>query len=159
MIAPTGEARVVHGDYVAAGRMRAMLPDDGAGLYTLVISTPLGTQRVVHLRSRRGEAETWGTNPALADWMKSGLVADWDSTAALRSSPRLRADDEPDRSLIALALCLFLAGVLVDRAPALFAALGGSATIGRLLKRRRLPPLAANRTGDDVPNRGSRRNG
>ncbi len=136
MIAPTGEARVVHGDYVAAGRMRAMLPDNGAGLYTFVISTALGTQRLVHLRSRRGEAETWGTNPALADWIKAGLVGDWDSTVASRSSPRLRADGEPDRSLIALALLLFLAGVVVDRAPALLAALTGSATIGRLLKRR-----------------------
>jgi Mg-chelatase subunit ChlD len=112
---PTAEARVVAPEYVAPGRLRATLPDDGPGLYTFVVSTPLGTQRLLHLRSNRAEDEAWGTNRALDAWRSAGFVRNWNpaSLAQLRdgTGPRYRAD----RWLVGLALALFLTGVVVDR--------------------------------------------
>jgi hypothetical protein len=112
---PTAEARVVRADYVASGRLRATLPDDGPGLYTFVVSTPLGTQRVLHLRRNRAEDETWGTNPALETWKRAGLVASWDPGSLAQHREGSRAGHQADRWLLGLALALFLAGVLVDR--------------------------------------------
>ena len=90
-------------------------PDAGAGLYTFLVSTPAGTQRQLHLRRHRAETETWGTNPALDAWRTAGLFGNWDPDFLARHRDRNRNRPPVDRSLVGLALALFLSGVLVDR--------------------------------------------
>ncbi|MEO8309842.1 MAG: vWA domain-containing protein [Caldimonas sp.] len=110
---PTGPSRSLLADTVAPGRVRAMVPDAGAGLYTFLVTTPFGTQRQLHLRPHRAETGTWGTNPALDTWRAEGLVTAWDPRRAVAVGDGGRP---LDRSLMALALALFLCGVVVDRA-------------------------------------------
>lgn len=112
---PTTPGRLVATDPVAPGRLRATLPDDGPGLYTFVVTTSLGTQRQLHLRRQRVENATWGTNPALDAWRTAGLVGQWDPGILARPRDDNRGRRPVDRSLIGLALALFLAGVVVDR--------------------------------------------
>ena len=112
---PTGQDRLVTADYIAPGRLRATLPDTGSGLYTFVVSTSRGTQRQLHLRRNRAENETWGTNPALHAWRNEGLVSDWNADVLAQHRVADESRHPVDRSLIVLALALFLLGVLVDR--------------------------------------------
>jgi hypothetical protein len=58
--------------------------------------------------------ETWGTSPALEAWKSAGLVRSFDPDALAQR----RDDTRVDRWLVALALLLFLAGVVVDRTKA-----------------------------------------
>ena len=113
MTTPTGRAESLRAEEVAPGRLHASLPDAGAGLYAFVASTPLGTQRVLHLRRHRAETQTWGMNPAVDEWKSVGLVEDWREGRPITDG---RTRREADPSLVALALVLFLAGVLADRA-------------------------------------------
>ena len=113
---PTTASQSLRTQAIAPSRVRAMLPDAGAGLYTFVVTTPYGTERRLHLRQRRAESATWGVNPALEGWRAAGLVAMWDPRAIATAGDRQRGSRPLDRSLIALALALFLGGVLVDRA-------------------------------------------
>jgi len=101
---------------VAPGRLQATLPDAGSGLYTFLVSTSLGTRRQLHLRRNRAESETWGTNPALDTWRTAGLVNDWDPAILARHRDGERGRRPIDRSLLVLALALFLSGIVVDRA-------------------------------------------
>ena len=112
---PTGQDRLVATDYIAPGRLRATLPGTGSGLYTFVVSTSRGTQRQLHLRRNRAENETWGTNPALHVWRNEGLVTDWNADVLAQHRVADESRHPVDRSLIVLALALFLLGVLVDR--------------------------------------------
>ncbi len=112
---PTTRGQLVSTDYVAPGRLRATLPDAGPGLYTFLVSTSLGTQRQLHLRRQRAENEAWGINPALDAWKTAGLVSIWDPGFLARHRDGNRARAPLDRSLVGLALALFLSGVLVDR--------------------------------------------
>jgi Ca-activated chloride channel family protein len=113
---------------VAPGRWRALLPDQGAGLYTFVLSAPgIGTQRYLHLRRHRAENDSWGTSSELVRWKSAGWVEDWDPLAkATRRHGSTEHDRPLDRSLVGLALALFVAGVLVDRLR-----LGGFGRLGR----------------------------
>jgi hypothetical protein len=95
--------------------LRATLPDTGSGLYTFQVSTSLGAQRHLHVRRNRAENETWGTSPALHGWKADGLVSDWNPRSLAQDRFGDRALRPVDRSLIGLALALFLSGVLVDR--------------------------------------------
>jgi len=112
---PTAQSRSLFMIPVAPGRLRATLPDAGPGLYTFLVSTSAGTQRQLHLRRHRAETETWGTNPALDAWRTAGLVGNWDPDVIARHRDRNRTRPPVDRSLVGLALALFLSGVLVDR--------------------------------------------
>ncbi len=112
---PTGQDRLVATDYIAPGRLRATLPDTGSGLYTFVASTSRGTQRQLHLRRNDAENETWGTNPALHVWRSEGLVSDWNADVLAQHHVADESRHPVDRSLIVLALALFLLGVLVER--------------------------------------------
>jgi hypothetical protein len=112
---PGADARAAPSEYVAPGRTRATVPDDGAVLYTFMVSTPLGTERLLHLPRKLGEDEAWGTNPALETWRSAGLVGNWDPSALAQRRKAARASHQPDRWLIGLALVLFLAGVVADR--------------------------------------------
>ena len=112
---PTRPGRPLTLDAAAPGRLRATLPDDGPGLYTFVVTTARGTQRQLHLRHQRAEGDAWGTHPALATWRAEGLVGAWDPRALFAEPADERAQRAPDRTLIGLALWLFLAGVVVDR--------------------------------------------
>lgn len=113
---PTSAGQVLATDRVAPGRLRATLPDAGAGLYTFMLSTAHGSQRQLHLRRQRAENAAWGINPAVASWRAAGLAGEWQPGLLAR-----RRDDDgqraPDRALIGLGLVLFLAGVLLDRVP------------------------------------------
>ena len=113
---PTSRGQSLATDRVAPGRLRAMLPDAGAGLYTFLVTTPFGTQRHLYLRQHRAETATWGTNPALDAWRAEGLVEAWDPRRVATLRDDRRGGRPLDRSLMALALALFLCGVLVDRA-------------------------------------------
>lgn len=108
-------------EVVAAGRWRGTLPDEGAGLYTFVVSTPGGAQRQLHLRPQRAETRRWGLNPALEAWRTAGLVGAWDPGSLARKRDVQRAPGPPDRALTTWALVLFVAGVAVDRASGLLA--------------------------------------
>jgi len=100
-------------DLVATGRLRATLPDTAPGVYTFLSTTPQGLQRQLHLRRQRAETETWGVNPALDTWRKSGLIVPWQP--GMPAPDRDRLPRPLDRALIGLALALFVAGVLLDR--------------------------------------------
>jgi hypothetical protein len=112
---PSGQDRLVSADYVAPGRLRATLTDTASGLYAFQVPTSLGTKRHLHLRRNRAESETWGTNPALYAWKTDGLVGDWDPGFLAQQRFGDRVLRPVDRSLLGLALALFLAAVLVDR--------------------------------------------
>jgi hypothetical protein len=112
---PTAQERPVAAEYVAPGRLRATLPDNVVGLYAVQVSTARGSERLLHLRRNRAETETWGTNPALEQWKRDGLVSDWDPGLLAQRSFDERAVRPVDRSLLGLALALFCLGVLVDR--------------------------------------------
>jgi hypothetical protein len=112
---PTTKALALSTEVLAPGRLGADLPDHGPGLYTFVLSTPQGAQRHLHLRRARGENEAWGINPALTAWQAEGLVDAWKPDAAISPRSAEARQRPPDRSLLALGLALFLAGVLVDR--------------------------------------------
>jgi hypothetical protein len=113
---PTTQNRLLSMNHVAPGRLQVVLPDAGSGLYTFLVSTSLGTRRQLHLRRNRAESETWGINPALDAWTTAGLVSNWDPAFLARHRDGERARRPVDRSLLGLALALFLSGVLVDRA-------------------------------------------
>lgn len=112
---PSGRTRSVALEHLAPGRARVDLPDEGPGLYALVVSTPLGTQRVLHLRRSLAEAAARGTSPAVDSWRKSGLILDWDPSAVASARSSLPDVAAIDRWIVALALGLFLAGVVADR--------------------------------------------
>jgi len=112
---PTTVGRKLATDAVAPGRLRALLPDDGPGLYTFLVSSPLGTQRHLHLRRQRAESLGWGINPALQAWQAAGLVRPWEPGFLAPGRDAGRGRRPVDRALVGLALALFLAGVLVDR--------------------------------------------
>ncbi len=114
---PTAPSRSLRTEMVGPGRVRAMMPDAGPGLYTFLVTTPYGTQRRLHLREHRAETATWGTHPALDAWRAEGLVVAWDPGRAATVGNAHGHGRPVDRSLIALALALFLCGVLIDRAP------------------------------------------
>lgn len=130
---PKIQGRQVTMEPVAPGRLRSVLPDDGSGLYTFQVSGPHGTQRQLHLRRHRAENRTWGTNPALQAWQADGLVGPWDPKSIAQSSAVEREDRPFDRSLMGLALMLFLSGVVVDRAR------GDLASLGKIMVRWRKP--------------------
>jgi hypothetical protein len=112
---PTGETRTLATDNVAPGRISAKLPETDDGLYTFVLSSSAGTQRLLHLNRHMNEDEGWGTSGAIDEWRRAGLISNWDdgSVEKLRSS--IAGRREPDRWLIGLGLALFLTGVLIDR--------------------------------------------
>ena len=116
VITPTMPSRSLPVDRFAPGRVRATLPDAGAGLYTFLVTTPDGTQKRLHLRQHLAETATWGTDPALEGWHAEGLVSMWEPRLAATRGADGRHARPLDRSLMALALALFLCGVLVDRA-------------------------------------------
>jgi hypothetical protein len=116
---PTGRSRTPAMQTVAPGRLRATIDEVEPGPYTLVLSSPLGMQRVVHLRSSRAEESAWGASPAVEQWRRAGLVRPWDpGTVARRRAPAAGGLPHVDRWLLGLARLLFATGVLVDRPPA-----------------------------------------
>lgn len=123
---PTQTGQVLSLQAVAPGRLRATLPDSDPGLYTFIATTAGGSQRQLHLRRQHAENQAWGTNPALDTWRADGLVSAWDPRAPLPKQPGQRTPRAPDRSLIALALTLFLIGVLMDRTVLRLAGLGAA---------------------------------
>lgn len=112
---PKGQTQALPVEAVAAGRWRGPLPDAGPGLYTVVLSTPFGTQRQLYLRRQLAESEARGLHPALDEWQAAGLISAWDPGLAARRAGADAATRPIDRSLIALALALFLCGVALDR--------------------------------------------
>lgn len=112
---PTTAGRQLATDTIAPGRLRALLPDDGPGLYTFLVSTPLGTQRQLHLRRQHAESQGWGINPALQAWQSAGLVQPWAPGFLAQRSAGDRVRRPVDRVWLGLGLLLFLAGVGVDR--------------------------------------------
>lgn len=117
---PSGETRPVASRYVAPGRLQAVVGDDAPGLYTVAASTAFGTQRLLHLRRNPAEEDSWGTSPAIDEWKRAGLVRDWNPAALAKPRSETARRLDVDRSLLALALALFLAGVLLDRGRLVF---------------------------------------
>jgi len=115
--APGARGRLVPAEPLAPGRWRAELPTAGAGLYTVTAANALGSVRGLYLLRAGKEEDAWGTNPELARWQAAGLLERWRPGAlqGLRAPPG--AEPPPDRSLLALALACFAAGMLVDRWP------------------------------------------
>lgn len=103
-------------EQIAPGRLRAAVPDAGPGLYAFVLAGPRGAQRHLHLRRRSAEGRDWGTNPALRDWARQGLLTAGDAAPPASSRVGIAMDRPPDRWLVGLALVMFLLGVVVDRA-------------------------------------------
>jgi hypothetical protein len=94
------------------------VPEVEPGAYTLVVSSPAGVQRGLHLRDDRAEQHGWGEDPEVERWVSEGLVRRWDPSAAAAGDLRAVATDgRPDRWLVGLALLLVCAGVVVDRLP------------------------------------------
>jgi len=116
-VTPTGRSGSAVLRPFAPGRLRAVLPATEPGTYELVLSSPLGVQRVLHLRDSRAEHEGWGVDPAVERWIRDGLVQRWDAAAPAPGRSDPAGGTVPDRGLMGLALLLFCAGVLVDRLP------------------------------------------
>lgn len=135
--APGGRGRVVPAEPLAPGRWRAELPTAGPGLYTVTAANALGSVRGLYLLRAGKEDDAWGTNPELARWQAAGLLERWRPGAlqGLRAPPG--AEPPPDRSLLALALACFAAGMLVDRWPPRAQALRTLRRHGRALLARR----------------------
>jgi len=152
---PTSKSLALAVERVAPGRLQAMLPDGGAGLYTVVVTTAAGTQRQLHLRRQRAESEHWGTNPALVAWRNEGLMEDWIPNLVTTGRNADRATRPIDRSLVTLALALFVCGILVDRASL------PSRTITEILRSglRRASRAAGSRVPTRRPRRPRRRRG
>jgi Ca-activated chloride channel homolog len=112
---PTGKMQALPIEAVAAGRWRAPLTDAGPGLYTIVLSTPFGLQRQLYLRRQQAESEVRGLHPALAEWQAAGLIGAWDPGWLARRDGAGAAARPIDRSLLVLALALFLCGLGLDR--------------------------------------------
>jgi Ca-activated chloride channel family protein len=123
---PVSQGQLLRTQAVAPGRLRATLRNAGPGLYTFVVSDAHGIHRHLHLRRDRAENEAWGINPALDAWVASGVVSRWNTNAFSRH--RDDSHHPIDRSLIALALALFLSGVVVERT-------SGRASIGPIVRR------------------------
>jgi len=117
---PAGETRSIEGQHVAPGRMQAVFEDEAPGLYTVAVSTPFGTHRLLHLRHNPAEEDAWGTSPAIDAWQRAGLVRDWNPAALAAPRAEIGRPLDVDRSLLALALALFLASVLLDRGRLVF---------------------------------------
>jgi len=116
-VTPTGRTGSAVLRPFAPGRLRAVVPTTEPGAYQLVASSPLGVQRVLHLRDSRAEHEGWGVDPAVERWIRDGLVQRWDAAAVAPVRLRSAVAASPDRGLMGLALLLFCTGVLVDRLP------------------------------------------
>jgi hypothetical protein len=112
---PKTRGQALAAEPMAPGRWRATLPDAGPGLYTFIVSTAQGTQRQLHLRRQALESDAWGIGPALQAWSAAGLISPWQPGALAAQRAGANPDRPPDRSLVALALLLFLMGVVVDR--------------------------------------------
>ncbi len=112
---PAAQSYSLAAEPLAPGRVGAALPDAGPGLYTLLVTTAQGSERRLHLRRQRAESQGWGTSPDLAAWRGAGLTRDWDPRWLSRDEGAPPVRRPLDRSLLALGLALFLAGVLVDR--------------------------------------------
>jgi hypothetical protein len=115
VITPTGRRLALPLEATAVGRWRGPLPDAGPGLYTAMLSTPFGKQRQLYLRRQQTEGEARGLNPALDDWRAAGLIGAWDPAELPRRAGGATATRPIDRSLMALALVLFVTGVGIDR--------------------------------------------
>ena len=112
---PKARGHSVSMEQVAPGRWRAELPEAGPGLYAFQAADSHATQRQLHLRRHRHEDTSWGTNPALDGWRRAGLLSNWNPSLG-QSHPGGAGAGRPfDRTLVGLALALFLAGVAVDR--------------------------------------------
>ncbi|MDE2612065.1 MAG: VWA domain-containing protein, partial [Burkholderiales bacterium] len=113
---PSGARIALVAEPLAPGRWRAEMPAADPGLYAVSAATGSGSARRLHLWRGRTEDDAWGIAPELTRWQAEGLLQRWTPHALAR----LRAPDDPtrlpDRSLLVLALTLFVAGVLVDRA-------------------------------------------
>ena len=92
-----------------------MLPGTDAGLHTFIVTSAGDIQRRLHLRRQDTEDQAWGINPALDEWRAAGWVMAWSPRKLLAAPSAQRTPRAPDRTLIALALALSLAGVLADR--------------------------------------------
>jgi hypothetical protein len=103
----------------APGRVSARIDEPADGLYALTISTPGGTQRLLHLREPRRELGRIGPNPDMAGWRSAGLIRDGSATELDKVlSARGPVEPQAGRAIL-LALGLFLLGVLVERGAAL----------------------------------------
>lgn len=100
------------------GRLRALLPEAGPGLYTVRLGTPQGPRSWPVLRRAPDEAAQFGVAAELDGWRKAGWVQPWDAQQSPRTPPPHGGRPPPDRTLLALALLLSLAGVVVERASA-----------------------------------------
>ena len=112
---PTARGLPLTAEEIAPGRWRATLAGAGPGLYDVVVATPLGTQRQLHLRQARAEARSWGASPMLQAWRADRLIEDFDPASIGRARDADRQGRPLDRSLVGFALLLFLLGVVVDR--------------------------------------------
>jgi hypothetical protein len=112
---PTGETHTLATDNVAPGRIHSTLPGNDAGLYTFVLSSSAGTQRLLHLNRHIEENESWGTSHAIDEWRRAGLIENWDDASVEQLRAGIAGRRDPDRWLIGLGLVLFLTGVLIDR--------------------------------------------
>ena len=107
---------VLTADDVAPGRLRAKLPEaEGTDVYTIVVTSPHGTQRMLHLRRSGAEDDSFGTSPAIDSWKQAGLVSEWNPASLSQLRNAAHGDRQPDRWLVGAGLALFLAGVVIDR--------------------------------------------
>ncbi len=115
---PAGPGPATVPQAAVPGRLRAPLPEAGPGLYTVRLGTPQGPRSWPVLRRAPDESAQSGVAAELEAWRQAGWVQAWDAQRSPRTPPPLAGQPQPDRTLLALALLLSLAGVAVDRAAA-----------------------------------------
>ena len=113
---PRAQGQVLAMEPVAPGRRRALLPDAGPGLYSVMLADDRGVRQQRHLRQPRDETRTWGVSPALAAWQAEGLASAWNPRQLRATGDGVPARRPLDRSLLVLGLLLCLAGIVLDRA-------------------------------------------
>jgi hypothetical protein len=113
---PSGQMEIIPLQKTGPGRHSAEIVGPQPGPYAFSVAAPQGIATHLHLRQPPRELDRTGPSPEVDDWVREGLAARW-SPEALDELARASAsrDASPLRALL-LALLLFCAGMLVDRA-------------------------------------------
>jgi hypothetical protein len=99
----------------APGRMGAQVPASDAGVYALTVITPDRLRTLRHLRAASPELGPVEPSAEIGAWQREGLVGQWSGAELQRTVEELTDHRQIPSRALALALVLFLLGLVVER--------------------------------------------